>query len=201
METNVLIADDHSIVRMGLFTLIKELGIDNIDEVSSCCELKLRLENKKYTHLILDLILTDCNSLEIINEINELFPDLCILIHSMQPPDVYGKILKKFKVHSYLYKGVSESVIKKHLKMFVNFENDMSTNVSISNDNPFSSLAVRELEILHYLLNGYRVKEIGVALGLKMNTISTVKAVIFEKLKVENITQLLQLAHVYQISY
>ena len=67
--------------------------------------------------------------------------------------------------------------------------------------NPFASLAVRELEVLHYLLNGYRTKEISTLLGLKMNTISTIKSVIFDKVKAESFTHLLQLAHVHQISY
>jgi hypothetical protein len=34
-----------------------------------------------------------------------------------------------------------------------------------------------------------------------MNTISTIKAVIFDKVKADNFTHLLQLAHVHQISY
>jgi len=57
------------------------------------------------------------------------------------------------------------------------------------------------LEVLHYLLNGFRTKEISTTLGLKMNTISTIKAVIFDKVKADNFTHLLQLAHVHQISY
>ena len=67
--------------------------------------------------------------------------------------------------------------------------------------NPFTSLSVRELEVLHYLLNGHRTKEISTLLGLKMNTISTIKAAIFDKVKAESFTHLLQLAHVHQISY
>jgi len=139
--------------------------------------------------------------LEIIENINNLYPNLTILIHSMQPVEVYGKILRKYKVHSYLYKGVSESEIKKHIESFIKLE-DLSFSKQFDKDsNPFSSLAVRELEVLHYLLNGYRTKEISTTLGLKMNTISTIKAVIFDKVKADNFTHLLQLAHVHQISY
>jgi DNA-binding NarL/FixJ family response regulator len=50
-------------------------------------------------------------------------------------------------------------------------------------------------------LNGYRTKEISTLLGLKMNTISTIKSVIFDKVKAESFTHLLQLAHAHQISY
>ena len=112
----------------------------------------------------------------------------------MQPVEVYGKILLKYKVHSYLYKGVSESEIKKHIESFIKLENHHFSKQFDKDNNPFSSLAVRELEVLHYLLNGYRTKEISTTLGLKMNTISTIKAVIFDKVKADNFTHLLQLA-------
>jgi len=201
MEKRVLIADDHSIVRMGLGSLIKHLDVSVVDEVANCADLMAQLNTEIYSHLILDLIMPDGNALEMIENINRLYPDLSILIHSMQPIEVYGKILKKYKVHSYLYKGVSESEIKKHIKSFIKLE-DLSFSKHFDRDNnPFSKLAVRELEVLHYLLNGYRTKEISTTLGLKMNTISTIKAVIFDKVKAENFTHLLQLAHVHQISY
>ena len=201
METKVLIADDHSIVRMGLGSLIKQLNVSVVDEVANCADLMAQLNTETYTHLILDLIMPDGNALEMIENINRLYPDLSILIHSMQPIEVYGKILKKYKVHSYLYKGVSESEIKKHIESFIKLEDLPFSKQFDKDNNPFSSLAVRELEVLHYLLNGYRTKEISTTLGLKMNTISTIKAVIFDKVKAENFTHLLQLAHVHQISY
>ena len=201
MDQKILIADDHSIVRMGLGSLIKQLNVSVVDEVANCADLMSQLKTETYTHLILDLIMPDGNALEIIENINRLYPDMSILIHSMQPIEVYGKILKKYKIHSYLYKGVSESEIKKHIESFIRLEDLAFSKQFDKDNNPFSSLAVRELEVLHYLLNGYRTKEISTTLGLKMNTISTIKAVIFDKVKADNFTHLLQLAHVHQISY
>jgi DNA-binding NarL/FixJ family response regulator len=201
METKVIIADDHSIVRMGLSSLIKQFNVQVVDEVATCNELMQALKNDTYTHLVLDIILPDGNTLEIIENINNLYPKLSILIHSMQPIEVYGKILKKYQIHSYLYKGVSENEIKFHLESFIK-SIPMTMSKVIDNEiNPFSTLAVRELEVLHYLLNGYRTKEISTLLGLKMNTISTIKSVIFNKVKAESFTHLLQLAHAHQISY
>lgn len=119
METSVIIADDHSIVRMGLSSLIKQFNVQVVDEVATCNELMQQLKNNTYTHLVLDIILPDGNTLEIIENINNLYPKLSILIHSMQPIEVYGKILKKYQIHSYLYKGVSENEIKYHIESFI----------------------------------------------------------------------------------
>ncbi len=201
MVTKILIADDHSIVKMGLTAILNKMGVQNIETVSTIDELKTELEKTNYTHLVLDIIMPDGNSLELIESINSNHPALSILVHSMQPVEVYGKIANKYTIHSYLHKGASESEIHYQLELFVknqplNIKKKLEDSV-----NPFSTLAVRELEILHYLLNGHRTKEIAASLGLKMNTVSTIKSNIFEKVKAESFTHLLQLAHVHQISY
>lgn len=201
MEPSILIADDHSIVKMGLTAILSRMGAKHVDSVSNIEELKEALANKVYTHLVLDIIMPDGNSLELIEHINTTQPNLSILVHSMQPVEVYGKIASKFKIHSYLHKGASETEIHYQLELFVKNQPLQIKKKLDETINPFSTLAVRELEILHYLLNGHRTKEIASSLGLKMNTVSTIKSNIFEKVKAESFTHLLQLAHVHQISY
>ena len=201
MEPNILIADDHSIVKMGLTAILNRMGAKQVDSVSNIEELKEALTNNVYTHLVLDIIMPDGNSLELIEHINTTQPNLSILVHSMQPVEVYGKIASKFNIHSYLHKGASETEIHYQLELFVKNQPLQIKKKLDDAINPFSTLAVRELEILHYLLNGHRTKEIAASLGLKMNTVSTIKSNIFEKVKAESFTHLLQLAHVHQISY
>ena len=201
METKILIADDHSIVKMGLTAILNKMRVQNIDTVNTIEELKAQIGISNYTHLILDIIMPDGNSLELIESINTKFPSLSILVHSMQPVEVYGKIASKFQIHSYLHKGASESEIHYQLELFIKNQPLQLKKKLDDTINPFSTLAVRELEILHYLLNGHRTKEIATSLGLKMNTVSTIKSNIFEKVKADSFTHLLQLAHVHQISY
>jgi DNA-binding NarL/FixJ family response regulator len=201
MEVNVLVAEDHSIVKMGLTAILNRLNVQKVGDVSTCTDLMIELGTNDYTHLILDIILPDGNTLEYIETITEKYPHVSILIHSMQPVEVYGKISNKFKIHSYLHKGASESEINYHLELFIKGQ-PLTLKKKVEDvGNPFSTLAVRELEILHYLLNGYRTKEIANSLGLKMNTVSTIKSNIFDKVKADSFTHLLQLAHVHQISY
>jgi DNA-binding NarL/FixJ family response regulator len=201
MEAKILIADDHSIVKMGLTAILNKMGAKQIDTVSNISELKEVLKRNVYTHLVLDIIMPDGNSIELIEHINTTQPKLSILVHSMQPVEVYGKIASKFNIHSYLHKGASESEIYYQLELFFKNQPLQLKKKLDETMNPFSTLAVRELEILHYLLNGHRTKEIATNLGLKMNTVSTIKSNIFEKVKAESFTHLLQLAHVHQISY
>jgi DNA-binding NarL/FixJ family response regulator len=201
MEAKILIADDHSIVKMGLTAILNKMGAKQIDTVSNIAELKDAIALNVYTHLILDIIMPDGNSIELLEQINTSHPNLSILVHSMQPTEVYGKIANKFQIHSYLHKGASETGIHYQLELFVKNQPLQIKKKLDDTINPFSMLAVRELEILHYLLNGHRTKEIATNLGLKMNTVSTIKSNIFEKVKADSFTHLLQLAHVHQISY
>jgi DNA-binding NarL/FixJ family response regulator len=201
MDLNVLVAEDHSIVKMGLTAILNRLSVEKVADVSTCSDLMQELATNHYTHLILDIILPDGNTVEYLDKIVEKYPNLSILIHSMQPIDVYGKISNKFNIHSYLHKGASETEINYHLELFIKNQPVLLKKKMENTTNPFSTLAVRELEILHYLLNGYRTKEIANLLGLKMNTVSTIKSNIFDKVKADSFTHLLQLAHVHQISY
>ncbi len=201
MDVKVLVVEDHSIVKMGLTAILNKLNVQKVGDVSTCTDLMIELGTNDYTHLILDIILPDGNTLEYLETITEKYPHLSILVHSMQPVEVYGKISNKFKIHSYLHKGASESEINYHLELYIKGQ-PLALKKKVEDvGNPFSTLAVRELEILHYLLNGYRTKEIANSLGLKMDTVSTIKSNIFDKVKADSFTHLLQLAHVHQISY
>ena len=120
----------------------------------------------------------------------------------MQPAEVYGEALKQYGIKYYLSKSVGEEEILQMLNRFLNNESpsDKSTVFS-SEENPFSSLAPRELEILHYVLKGMGTKDIAETLNLKMNTISTMKTRIYEKTNAGNIKELMELASLYNVNY
>lgn len=203
MQPSILIVDDHSMIRKGLKLNI-QLTFDfaDITEAGSCNELMRELVKKKYTHLILDIILSDGSTLEIIPNIRRLYPDMQIMVFSMQPPEVYGEALKQYGISRYLSKSVGEEEIIECLNNFLHNENSVKSGSSPSfKGNPFASLAPRELEILHYVLKGIGTKEISETLNLRMNTISTVKNRIFEKTNAGNIKELMELATLYNVNY
>jgi two-component system invasion response regulator UvrY len=203
MEPTILIADDHSIIRKGLKLYIQlNLSYTNITEVATCHDLMNELVKKKYTHLVLDLILSDGSTLEVIPNIRRVYPELNIMVFSMQPHEIYGEALKQYGINYYMFKSVGEEEIVDNLKKFLTNEAFASKNRMDSViGNPFSSLAPRELEILHYVLKGIGTKEISETLNLKMNTISTVKNRIYEKTNAGNIKELMQLATLYNVNY
>ena len=202
MQPSILIADDHSMIRKGLKLHMQlNLGYTDITEVATCNELMQELVRKKYTHLVLDIILSDGSTLEVIPNIRRVYPQLQILVFSMQPAEIYGEALKQYGIFYYMSKSVGEEEIIQMLQKFLHNEAPIRKNSLPHKGNPFNALAPRELEILHYVLKGIGTKDIADILNLKMNTISTIKTRIFEKTSAGNIKELMELATLYNVNY
>ncbi len=203
IQPQILLADDHSMIRKGLKLYLQlDLGYTNIGEASSCNELMKELVKNSYTHLILDIILSDGSTLEVIPNITKVYPHLKIMIFSMQPAEIYGEALKQYGITHYLSKSSGEEEINLVIRRFIYNENPViKENGRRQHENPFSALAPRELEILHYVLKGIGTKEISETLNLKMSTISTMKNRIYEKTTAGNIKELMELATLYSVNY
>lgn len=178
------------------------LNFTEVSEVTSCNELLKDLTKTTYTHLVLDIILSDGNTLEILPVIRKLYPELKIMVFSMQPAEVYGKALRQYGIDHYLPKTTPEEETIRLLRRFLLNEHPLRDDTATKyHNNPFSALAPRELEILHYVLKGLGTKEIAETLNVKMNTVSTVKNRIFEKTLTTNLKELIELATLYNVNY
>jgi two-component system invasion response regulator UvrY len=196
IQKRILIADDHPMVRKGLIALFGHYFANTeITEACSCNETMMKLWKSEYSHLILDMVLTDGTVLEILPNIVSLYPRSRILIFSMQPEETYRRVLNHLGIFYFMSKTLSEDSIVCQLGKFLNNELPAPGEKGVQiPDNPFSLLTARELEILHYVLKGMGSKEIGNILNIKYNTVSTVRGHIFEKSRTNNIRELFELA-------
>ena len=119
----------------------------------------------------------------------------------MQLAEVYAEAFKQYDVHFFLNKSSNEEHTISLLKRFLNNEEPPQQQESVFTQNPFSSLSPRELEVIHYLLNGHQTKDISRILNLSMSTVSTLKKRIYEKTETENYKQLLELASLCDINF
>jgi two-component system invasion response regulator UvrY len=199
----ILIGDDHGIIRRGLSLLIRmEIGDYTIAEADSCSKVMSELKKSYFTHLILDMIFADGNALEILPNIKSLYPSLKILIFSMQPPAAQGEAFRQINISYYLSKTSDNTTVVKVLSNFLNNNKTIEdSNVMVSGINPFKDLTARELQILHYMLNGLGTKQISETLNLKMNSVSTLKKRIFRKTNSPNFKSLIDLCTLYKINF
>lgn len=123
MQTNIIIADDHSMVRKGIKLLLQaNMGYNNIREATSCSELMSVLQKRPCSHLLLDIIFSGGTALEIIGNIRSLYPETKVMIFSMQLAEVYAEAFKQYDVHFFLNKSSNEEHTISLLKRFLNNE-------------------------------------------------------------------------------
>jgi DNA-binding NarL/FixJ family response regulator len=201
MEPKILLADDHSMIRKGIKLLCEmNLGYSQVEEATSCHELMKQLSKRKFTHLLLDINLSDGSTLEVLPNIRKLYPHLLITILSMQPFSVYERAINQLGIYQFISKSAPEADTIRLLRQFFRNEQPSRPIKGIKNESPFSSFTPRELEIMHYMLKGIATMEIAKNLNLKSNTISTVKNRIFVKTKTTNVIELKELADLYKIT-
>jgi len=202
---NIIIADDHEIVRSGLRLLIEsQEDLKVKDEASSFSELLEHLQKNSYDLLILDLNLGDKNGLHSIQEISNQFEMLPVLVLSMFPEDAYAIGAIKAGASGYLNKKViSDELIdaarivisgKKYVSKYLSENLAYGTSLDKETTNPLDTLSKREYEVLSQIASGATYKDIAEKLALSPKTISTYRTRILEKLSLSNTTQLIHFA-------
>ena len=204
-----LLVDDHAIVRSGMkFWLSAEYNPSEIDEAENGKEAFQKIQDTDYDLLLLDIHMPETNSFELLKSILNTKPDSKVLIFSMNSESMYAKRFIKAGAMGFVSKDWPIEELKKAVDLILNnekyfsnafIESALDEKISKENNNPFSNLSDREFEITNLLLEGKGVGEISSFLNIKNSTTGTYKARIFEKLNVQNVLQLNELAVLYDI--
>jgi two-component system, NarL family, invasion response regulator UvrY len=206
----ILICDDHSIIRRGLkFILANHFTEYEVAEVHSIKEAMTYIKLNKPNFAILDLQLSDGNMIETLPIIIELYPKLDVLIFSMSNEEIYAKRILQIGARGFLNKNADEEEVLRALKIFLSGKNyisqklndlminDLRGSSGKVNENPFTNLSNREVEVTRHLLGGVHIRDISKHMDLHANTIVTYKHRLFEKLSIRTIVDLTNLARVY----
>lgn len=202
-----LVADDHSIVRMGI-KLILEFDYADviIDEAENGNDIVEKSKLHDYDLLILDLQMPNTDTFSIIGYLMARNDKLKILIYSMATEKIFAAKLLKAGVKGFLSKEAKNADLLKAVATILKeeiYENELSLTTIGSEtsqlQNPFEELSNKEMDILSFLIQGKTTKEISNLTNLQLSTISTHKFRIFRKLNVENIVELIALTQQYPL--
>lgn len=197
MNPTILLADDHILISKALRKVIEiEFGYRDIDSVTSCSAVLKFLQRSRYTHLVIDIGLSDGSSLDILPAIRDLYPQTMIMVYTAKPFCIYGRILQKAGICHYLSKQADEPETIDYLGYFLG-ELPERQPVTEVLDSPFSSLTGRQLEVLRHLLDGRSGMEIAAALQVNSSTISILKNQLFQRTGARNMIELTTLAGLY----
>jgi two-component system invasion response regulator UvrY len=208
-KNTIIIADDHSIARLGLGILCrKTIPEAGIVEVQNVFELHQALKSHPARFLILDLFLENNNTLITIPDLLKIQPGLNILVVTMGSESVYGNRVIKAGAKGFINKTAEDHVMSKAISRVYQGKHYISEDLyyksldqfsQSSDPNPFNNLTNKEMEIAQYLIDGLSNGEIGGKSNLAPSTISTFKMKIFSKLNVKNVIELSELASVFRM--
>jgi DNA-binding NarL/FixJ family response regulator len=199
MEKRILIADDHSVVRAGTALILRSAYPRfTIDSAENYERVKEFLKINHYDLLLLDIDMPGTKYTEMISELKNIQKDLKILIFSAYDQNIAIQYIRK-GADGYLNKLGTEEDIKNAIKTILEtgyfYPSELIPFIikNFDGGNSIKKLSPREYQVFELLAKGNGNLEISNHLGLRINTISTFKKRIFQKLKINNIAELIEL--------
>ncbi|GGD92441.1 response regulator [Planktosalinus lacus] len=201
---NVLIADDHAILRKGLIEILNE-SFPSLQyfEASNGLEALQICRKEKLDFILLDISMPGRNGLDTLKQIRSDGNNTPVLILSVQPEDQYAIRVLKAGASGFLNKDSAPEELLNAVNQVLSGKKYISASIaekladSIGTpfDKPlYENLSDRELQVLQFIASGKTVSEIAKEISLTVNTISTYRARILDKLKLNNNAELTRYA-------
>lgn len=194
--TELMIVDDHPLVRCGLRQLIEtETDLTVCAEADSIEEALRRLKTHQPALAIIDLTLPDGNGLELIKRMSIRYPEIRILVSSMNDEDLFAERALQAGANGYINKQEASEKVIQAVRQVLNGEiylsEKMSVRRSLEDSNGFETgishapqdqLSNREIEVFELIGHGMATSEIAAKLHLSVKTIESHRANIKTKL-------------------
>ncbi|MCB4807101.1 response regulator transcription factor [Tamlana sp. 62-3] len=219
---NVVLADDHVLVRDGIKALLEDQdGINVVNEASDGVEALEIIDNEQPHVLIVDIRMPNKNGIEVVGELKQKHPKVKALVLSMHDSEEY--VLKSIQAGAdgYMLKGASKDEFLKALNTvasggkyftgevsaillnnFVGGNNTESEIIvpkpQIAKEDPFK-LTKREKQILELVLQLKNNKDIAKELEISKRTAEVHRFNLMKKLNVKNLMELTNKAKEYEL--
>lgn len=207
LKTQILLVDDHAVVRFGIAQLINHQGdLEVCGEEEDASHALGAIEKLRPDLVIADISLKDSSGLELMRNIKAQYPKLPVLVVSSHDESVYAEVAFRAGALGYLMKEealekiltairrviggaiyVSDSLAAKMLQQQVRGQSNIT-------DSPVKNLSDRELEVFQMIGNWKKTSEIARELHLSIKTIEYYREQIKHKLNLENASELTQYA-------
>ena len=201
---NILLVDDHSIVRQGLKNLIElEDGLQVTGEAASGLEAIQLIRTNQYDVVVLDLSMPDKNGVDTLHDLKHIAPDLPVLILSGYAEEQYALNLMRSGCKGYLSKDAEPDEIIKAIRTIANGRRYISSELADLMTNELSHpsekllhemLSKREFQVFFKLAGGLSPTDIAAELNISIKTVSTYRTRILEKMSLRTNAELIYYA-------
>lgn len=196
----VLVADDHAVVRRGLRQLLSEtLDLRVGGEAATSDECVQKVQERQWDAVVLDLSLPGGTGLDLLVEIKRLRPPLPVLILTAHSEEQYAVRALRAGASGFLNKESAPEQLVEAVRKIVRggkyvspaFAERLAFRLGPESDRPpHENLSNREFQVLCRLASGKTVSEVAQEMVLSVKTVSTYRARILEKMEMKTNAEL-----------
>lgn len=200
----ILIVDDHAVVRAGIKQILSETP-DMIvaDEASNGQEVLNKVSENNYDVVLLDISMPGRNGLDILKQLKREKPKLHVLMLSVYPEEQYAVRALRAGASGYLTKESAPSELIAAVRKISQggkyvtslLAEKLAFDLEFYVEKPHHELlSDREYQVMCMIAKGKTVKGIARELSLSVQTISTYRTRILEKMKMKNNAEIIRYA-------
>jgi DNA-binding NarL/FixJ family response regulator len=207
MTINVVLADDHTVVRDGLKALLEaNFEIKVVGDAATGEQVVDRVNELMPDIVIMDISMPDLNGIDATRRILAQHPEVKVIVLSMLGTADHVFHALEAGARGYLLKESAGRDVMEAVQMVAAGEmyfsqpitqtmvNDYKRAREDSEANPLASLSMRENEILCMVVEGKTSAEIGQSLHLSPKTVDSYRSRMMQKLGISDMPELIKFA-------
>jgi len=203
-KIDVVITDDHKLFRKGMRSLLGDFTfINNLYEAGNGVELLdlLKKTTPKPDVILLDLKMPVMDGVEANKKLKEIYPDIKVIVLTMEDDEQYILHLINEGVNGYLMKNADPEELELALKKVVENDFYFTDNISAlvfrnfvsgkkSTNINSAAISPRELQVLELICMEYTAAEIADKLALSVRTVEGFRRKLLYKTGTKNMAGL-----------
>jgi len=201
----IILADDHAILRAGLKSLLsKEGDFKVVAEAEDGQVLLERLKEGRCDVVIMDLSMPNMDGLQALREVHDLYPDIKILVLTMQHDEEHFRHAMAAGASGYMLKEDAYEQLNLAVRLILKGKHFVSPSMveaiaegasraaDVAEISSINILTDREQEVLKDVANGSANKNIASHLNISIRTVEAHRRRIMQKLGLKNTAALVK---------
>ncbi len=210
-KISILIADDHTLFRRGLRSLLEsERDFVVVGEAQDGRQALTLVETLHPDVVLMDIAMSTLNGIEATRQIHHAFPDVCIIIVSAHGDEEYIVRTRELGASGYVHKESSMAALAAAIRMAMasgvwfqllsaQGDDDGSGRGRRTRSNPprppaTRQLTSREMEVLQLIAEGRANKQSAIELGISIKTVEKHRQRVMDKLDIHDVAGLTRYA-------
>lgn len=200
---DVVVIDDHPMVRRGISQLIQELAWNVVAQGGNLQEARDIIKRMDWSMMVLDLNLPDGDGLEFLQELRAAGYKQPVLVHSLLPDAAVAARVFKAGGNGFIgktcdpeeFQAACRKVIGGGRYVSSDYAEELAMGLSgEAGTNLHEKLSEREYRVMCLIAIGKSPSEVAENIGCNVNTISTYRARILKKLELKTSSEIMRYA-------